>query len=77
MRSRAFDREAHKKLVREAYTRTDQPILVGPVSMLRGWQGTLAETEELLEEMADDGLLRRATDHEKRYFDVRQGYFLV
>ena len=72
-----FDFEAHKKMVLEVYAHTDRPILIGPVSMLRGWKGTVAETEALLEDMVLDGQLRRATKDEMRRFDVQVGYFLV
>lgn len=68
---------AHKKMVLEAYARTDRPILVGPVTMLRGWTGSLVETEILLEEMVSEGTLRRVTADEKRRFDVQMGYFPV
>jgi hypothetical protein len=75
MKIRSFDTQAHKKMVLETYARTDRPILAGPTSMLRGWQGTLAETEDLLEDMVRDGKLRRVTDAEKRQYDVQTGYF--
>lgn len=77
MRIRSFDTAAHKKLVLEAYARTDRPILAGPASMLRGWNGSLAETEALLEEMVSEGTLRRVTDSEKKRFDVQTGYVPV
>ena len=62
MLGRHFDREAHKRMVLEVYARTETPILIGPVSLLRGWHGTILETEEILEEMVQDS--------------VRFGYFL-
>ena len=77
MRIRTLDAAAHKKMILEAYARTDRPILAGPVSMLRGWAGSMAEAETLLEEMVVEGTLRRVTDAEKKRFDVQTGYFLV
>lgn len=69
--------ESHKKLVLDTYAGTTQPILVGPVSMLRGWHATMAETETLLEDMVSEGTLRRITEAEKRRFGVQAGYLPV
>ena len=77
MQTRRFDTAAHEKLILETFAKTDTPILAGPVSMLRGWCGTLSEAVTLLEDMVQDGKLRRVTDAEKRRFDVQGGYFPV
>jgi hypothetical protein len=74
---RQFDVPAHKKLVLDTYSRTSQPILVGPVSLLRGWKASLADTETLLEDMVSEGTLRRITASEKKTFGVQGGYLPV
>lgn len=71
------DAEAHKRMVLEAYAKSDRPILTGHVSLLRGWQYTLLETEDLLEDMVAEKKLRRITASEKHRFGIEMGYFLV
>lgn len=65
------------EVVRYAKKRAPRPILIGDVALNLGWWSTIRKTEELLEEMVEDGVLRRATEAECRTYDIKCGYFLV
>jgi hypothetical protein len=59
----------------ESRMRRVGPIMVGPISV--EFHLRLSVAEEVLEELVDDKVLRRATPAEKRQYDIQGGYFLV
>jgi hypothetical protein len=57
-----------KKAALQCFERAMQPVLVGPVSLALGW--SLQETEELLFELVEEGLIRQLTYKELDRHDL-------
>ncbi len=53
-----------------------RPVLVGELAMHIGHLWSLFETEQLVEKMIAEGVLREASQKEMQRFDLR-GFFLV
>lgn len=69
--------EQQRLIMAYAHKRAPRPILVGDVALMLGWWATLRGTEQQLDSMVNQGLLRAATLAECHTYDVRQGYFPV
>jgi hypothetical protein len=66
--------EQKAKLLALALDIAPKPMLVGWGAVHLGWWASLPDTEELLEEMVREGVLRRATKAELREHGLRHGY---
>jgi hypothetical protein len=71
-------KEAQKKdLLALARRLGPKPLLIGVAAVHLGWWATLAETAVLLEEMAEEGLLREALAEELLEHGLQHGYVPV
>lgn len=78
LRGTGLDRSEIRKLALECFQRHwDRPVLIGEVCLWIGRTFGLRDTEEILDEMVLQGILRLATREELRRHGVRHGYFLA
>jgi len=69
--------EQKQTLLALARQRAPRPLLIGHGAVHLGWWATLNDTEDILEELVKEGVLRHATRPECRWFGIRFGYLLV
>jgi hypothetical protein len=75
--TRPAPHEIRRLVLEYAGRSSSRPLLIGAVAMHLGWWATLAETENLLEGLVSEGLLRHLTSSESILCGVRHGYVLI
>ena len=69
-------RDEAKTAILKVAPKEGRPLLIGEASLMLGaW--SLAETEEIIQEMVSEGSIREATPQEARRFGCSWGYYLV
>jgi hypothetical protein len=67
-------RQEQRQKAMAYFARVQTPILVGRLASELGWAASLEQTEALLEEFVAEGVCRRLTADECRWFGISFGY---
>lgn len=77
--SRTIPKDEAKEAILTMAKKASRPLLVGVAAIKLGYFWNIFRTEELFEELVDEGKLRMITQDEQKFFglDCPDGYFSV
>lgn len=73
----SLDRSAAKEAIMGMATVASRPLLIGVASVRLGSFWSIERTQELFQELTDEGLLRRLNENETRQYGMSEGYVVA
>jgi hypothetical protein len=75
--NKKLSKDEAKQTILSMVTLSQKPLLIGVAAMRLGYCWSLTETEDLFQELLDEGRIRAISKDEMVRYDLRDGFVLV